>query len=131
MNQSIYFKSALFDPATEQQNPINPIRGASLINWLSRELHGTYEIDEAMPEDWGWYSYIEFAGRTYLIGAIAFFEEGDDPGAEIEWAFQVDKIRTFREQLLGREKMREDDACFQFFKALFEASPHFQDVQVG
>ena len=131
MNEAIYFKTSLFDPSKEDENPINPIYGSSLINWLKEKLDGKYSIDEAMPEDWGWYSNINFNGRDYLIGAIAYFEEGGISENGVEWAFQVDKMRTLREKLLGREKMDSQDECFLFFKSLFESESGIQSVEVG
>jgi hypothetical protein len=130
MNKAIYLKTSIFDPTKEEMNPINPIYGSSLINWLKDKLRGVYDIEEAMPEDWGWYSYIKFNERDYLIGSIAYFEEGDIFQGEIEWAFQVDKIRTFKEKILAQEKMHDQDACFVFFKELFENEPEFHSVEI-
>ncbi|TWO82389.1 hypothetical protein AYI75_21085 [Shewanella algae] len=130
MNKAIYFKTSVFDPTKEEPNPINPIYGSSLINWIKDKLSGIYDIEEAMPEDWGWYSYIKFNGRDYLIGSIAYFEEGDIFQGEIEWAFQVDKIRTFKEKLLAKEKMHDQDACFVFFHELFKNEPGFHSVEI-
>ncbi|MBB3167173.1 hypothetical protein [Simiduia aestuariiviva] len=130
MNKAIYFKTSVFDPTKEELNPINPIYGSSLINWIKDKLSGIYDIEEAMPEDWGWYSYIKFNGRDYLIGSIAYFEEGDIFQGEIEWAFQVDKIRTFKEKLLAKEKMHDQDACFVFFQELFKNEPEFHSVEI-
>lgn len=131
MNKAIYFKTSMFDPSQEEENPINPIYGSSLINWLSEKLNDKYDIVDATPEDWGWYSYIEFDGREYLIGSVAYFEKGDSSTEEIEWVFQVDKIRTFKEKLLGREKMSVEDSCFRFFKTLFENEQNIHSVGVG
>lgn len=130
MNEAIYFKTSMFDPSKEEENPINPIYGSSLINWLKERLSGEYEIEEAMPEDWGWYSYINFKGRDYLIGSIAYFESGKNT-SDIEWVFQVNKIRTLKEALLGREKMGVENECFIFFKSLFEQEPEINSVEVG
>jgi len=131
MNEAIYFKTSIFDPSKEDENPINPIYGSSLINWIRDKLSGAYEIEQAMPEDWGWYSHIKFGDRIYLIGSMAYFEDGDDPSQEIEWVFQVDKFRTFKEKLFGREKMTVNDDCFQFFKTMFEREPEIYSVEIG
>ncbi|WKE64032.1 hypothetical protein PVT67_10000 [Gallaecimonas kandeliae] len=131
MNQAIHFKTSMFDVSKERKNPINPIYGISLLAWLKTELAGKFEISEPDAEDWGWYSELEFDGKNYLIGACAYFEEGDNPQDEIEWAFQVDKRRSFKEKLFGKNKMNVSDGCFIFFLELLEENPNFNEVQIA
>jgi hypothetical protein len=101
------------------------------LEWLRNELKGKLEITEPDAEDWGWYSELEFQGNSYLIGACAFFEEGNDPASELEWVFQVDKYRGFKEKLFGINKMTETDSCFVFFKDLFQNHPNIKEVHIG
>ena len=131
MNQAIHFKTSMFDVSKEKKNPINPIYGISLLEWLREELEGKLEITEPDAEDWGWYSELEYQGNRYLIGACAQFEEGDDPTTELEWVFQVDKHRSFKEKLLGKSKMTVADGCFIYFKELFGNHPSINEVEVG
>ncbi|RGP55139.1 MULTISPECIES: hypothetical protein [Pseudomonas] len=131
MKQTIQFKTSMFDVSKERESPINPIYGISLLAWLKSELAGKVEISEPDAEDWGWYSELEFEGNNYLIGACAYFEEGGNPNEEIEWVFQVDKRRTFKERLFGKNKMSVSDSCFVFFKTLLEENPNFNEVQVA
>ena len=131
MNQALNFKTSMFDVSKEKENPINPIYGISLLEWLRKELKGQLEITEPDAEDWGWYSELEYQGNSYLIGACAYFEEGDDPANEQEWVFQVDKHRSLKEKLFGKNKMSVSDSCFVFFKEFFENHPGIKDVQVG
>lgn len=130
MNQALHFKTARFDVSKETHNPINPIYGHSLLDWLRAELREEVEISEPDAEDWGWYSELDFNGRHYLIGACAFFEDGDNPTEELEWVFQVDKHRSFKEKLLGRNKMDVNDACFVFFKSFLEKQKDISEVCV-
>lgn len=131
MNQALHFKTLMFDVSTEKENPINPIYGISLLEWLRKELEEQFEITEPDAEDWGWYSELNYQGNSYLIGAFAYFEEGDDPVNELEWVFQVDKHRSFKEKLFGKNKMSVSDSCFVFFKEFFKNHPSIKDVQVG
>ncbi len=131
MSQAIHFKTSMFDVSKEIENPINPIYGISLLVWLKSKLAGKLEITEPDAEDWGWYSELEFEGNNYLIGACAYFEEGDSPKDEIEWVFQVDKYRSIKEKLFGKNKMSASDNCFVFFKTLLEENPNFNEVQVA
>ena len=129
MSQAIHFKTTMFDVSKEKENPINPIYGISLLLWLREELKEKIEITEPAAEDWGWYSELEWQGNSYLIGASAFYEEGDDPTTELEWVFQVDKSRSFKEKLFGKNKMTETDSCFVFFKEYFEKHEKISDVE--
>ena len=131
MNQTIHFKTSMFDVSKEKENPINPINGLSLLEWLRKERRGEFVISEPDAEDWGWYSELEFEGNNYLIGSCALFEEGDNPASELEWVFQVDKYRSFKEKLFGRNKMSATDECFVYFKLLFEKHPNIKGVEVG
>lgn len=130
MNQAIHFKTSMFDVSKEKDNPINPIYGISLLEWLRKELKGRIEITEPDAEDWGWYSELKYEGNNYLIGACAYFEEGDDPTSELEWVFQVDKYRSFKDKLFGENKMSTSDSCFVYFKELFEKHPGIKAVEV-
>ena len=121
----------MFDVSRERENPTNPIYGITLLEWLRTELKGKIEINEPDAEDWGWYSELEFNGNNYLIGACAHYEEGDDPQKQIEWVFQVDKLRSFKEKILGKNKMSVSDSCFVFFKNLLDENPNFYEVQVA
>ena len=43
---------------------------------------------------------------------------------------QVEKHRSFKEKLLGREKMVKEDQCAQFFQDLLEQEPSFKGLSV-
>jgi len=118
----------MFDVSKEDKNPINPIFGKSLLVWLKDKISDSVEIDDPDAEDWGWYSYINWKGRRYLLGSTAYVEEGDDPSAEIEYIFQVDKVRSLSEKLFGREKMTHNDDCFMYIKSLFESEKEMNEV---
>ncbi|KID56534.1 hypothetical protein JF50_11355 [Pseudoalteromonas luteoviolacea] len=128
MHITISFKTSMFDISTENKNPINPIYGESLLKWLKQELDSEFEITEPNAEDWGWYCYITWNTWQYMLGASTYFEEGDDPKSELEWIFQIDKPRSLKEKLLGREKISIADNCVLFFKSKFEAQPKFNSV---
>jgi len=115
----------------EIENPINPIYGLSLLEWLRIELRDQLVISEPDAEDWGWYSEVEFDGYIYLLGSSALSEEGDDPSSEIEGIFQVEKHRSIKEKLVGKNKMDASDTCFVFFKEHFEKEPNMAEVTIG
>ena len=131
MNKAIYFNTSLFDPSKEDENEINPIYGQSLLIWLKDKLSNKLEFSEIDMEDWGWYSHIIWNGRKYLIGSVAHYEVGDDFRNGVDWIFQVDKKRSFKEIIFGKEKMTENDQCFLFFKKYFEEKPEIKNVEIG
>ena len=126
MNYSIRFETARFDVTQEDENPVNPIWGQSLLLWLKDKLAGQVRLDDPDVKDWGWYTTVEWNGRHYLLGASAMEADAD----VYEWVFQVDKHRSFREKLHGREKMTRNDECLQFFKRLFDAESDFDNVAI-
>ena len=124
MHYAISFTTNMFDLSKEDENPNNPIHGQSLLLWLRDKAKDTVEIDEPVTEDWGWYTFIDWKGRAYLLGASA--EESDDQ--EVYWVFQIEKHRTLKEKLLGREKMSEDDECLKYFRTLIESESEFNNI---
>jgi len=126
MHYIITFNTSKFDVTKEDENPINPIYGQSLLVWLKNKVSTTVQLNEPDTEDWGWYSTIDWKGRSYLLGASA----AESDSSDYEWVFQVDKQRTFKEKLLGKNKMTKDDDCLLFFKTIFDAEPEFKNVTI-
>jgi len=123
MARVIRFMTDKFDISKERPNPINPIPGESLLIWLREQAQSRVPMTDPDAEDWGWYSYADWNGRQYLIGASASEDEG-----ELEWILQIDKQRSMKEKLLGREAMAADDECAAYFQALIDAEPAFKSV---
>lgn len=130
MHYIISFKTVKFDVSKETENPINPIYGHSLLDWLKDQLAEKVEIESPEAEDWGWYSFLEWENCSYMLGASVFYDDGDDPKADLEWVFQVDKQRTIVEKIFGRKKMKADDSCLLYFKSIFESDPEFKEILV-
>lgn len=120
----IRFTTSLFDVSRERENPINPIYGESLLVWLGERIGSAHALTLPEAEDWGWYSMIDWHGRQYLIGSSA----SDEEDGQREWILQIEKMRSFSEKLLGREKMAADDACAGYLQALLTAEPAFRDI---
>jgi len=120
---SISFRTNRFYVSKEDENPVNPIYGQSLILWLKGNLPDELAITDPETEDWGWYSYVTWKKRRYLIGASS--DDGE------YWVFQAEKQRTMFETLTGREKMQPDDPCLSYFHGLLSTEADFYDVQVS
>lgn len=125
MARVLRFYTAAFDVTKERPNPVNPIPGESLLLWLIEQGKDAVEISAPATEDWGWYSYAEWKGRKYLLGASAGDEEED---GQREWILQIDKHRSVKEKLPSRAKMSQDDECAQYFQGLLEGEASFRRV---
>ena len=130
MHHAIIFRTSKFEVSKERENPINPIFGHSLLDWLREKLKNEVQITKPEAEDWGWYSYLEWQGRKYLIGASVHYGEHDDSSSELEWVFQIDKQRSIIEKLSGKEKMGINDPCLLFFKRVFESELDIKGMEV-
>ena len=126
MTRVIRFNTAMFDVSEERPNPINPIPGESLLLWLREQAKPQVDVTELDAEDWGWYAFVDWKGRQYLLGSSA----SDEEDGQREWILQVDKQRSVKEKLMGREKMEPDDDCAVFFQQLLENEPSFTAVSV-
>jgi hypothetical protein len=123
----IRFRTSALDVTKEQPNPINPIRDESLLLWLTNTSRGSVELSAPGTEDWGWYSYADWKGRRYLLGASACDEEQD---GQREWVLQIDKQRSVKEKLLDQARMGCDDECAEYFLCLLKREANFQNVSV-
>ena len=126
MARVIRFNTSKFDVSQERPNPINPIAGESLLLWLRERAKPHALLSEPDTEDWGWYSVVDWKGREYMLGSCA----SDETDGEREWILQVVKQQSFKEKLLGREKMGSDDECAQFFQKILEQESAFKAVSV-
>lgn len=126
MHYMIRFNTSKFDVTKEDENPINPIYGQSLLLWLKEKVSETVEMDKPDTEDWGWYTLIQWEGRRYMLGSSAM-KNGDN---SYEWVFQVDRRRSLKEKLFGKEKMTKEDKCLLFFKSIFDKEPEFKNVEI-
>jgi hypothetical protein len=126
MTHVIRFKTAKFDVSKERPNPINPIPGESLLLWLRERARPDVAVSEPDSEDWGWYSSVEWKGRSYMLGSSA----SEDDSGDREWILQIEKLRSVKEKLLGPAKMNKDDECAKYFQQLLESEATFKDVSV-
>lgn len=131
MNQLITIKTAKFDILKEDENPNNQIYGQSLLLWIKDQLKDKFEFTEIESEDWGWYCYIVFNNRKYMLGANAFYTEGDDANSELEWAFQIEKQRNIKEILLFKEKISTENDCFLYFKNYFDTANDITVISIN
>jgi hypothetical protein len=97
MHPVIHFQSRLFDVSGEPENSINPIPGSSLLEWLRSRALSDLAMSAPVAEDWGWYSHLDWQGRSYMVGACAH----ENPDGNHEWILQIEKSRPFKERTFG------------------------------
>lgn len=103
MPSLVQFDTTKFDFANEPPNPINPIRGESVLRWVKQALGDEFGIGEPAAEDWGWYCDVTRDGVVYLLGASA--EPNDDGSWHV--MIQVEPRRSMMDKLsAGRPRMR-------------------------
>ncbi|MEM7401165.1 MAG: hypothetical protein AAF304_04365 [Pseudomonadota bacterium] len=116
----------MFDVSQEDENPINPIFGQSALRYLKNKTTGQIKMDEPDAEDWGWYSYAEWENQKYLIGTSAEQEDASNG----TWCFQIEKQRSIKERLLGKEKMTKDDGCLQVILSILKADSQITSIEL-
>ena len=124
----IAFRTARFDVSTESPNPINPIAGESVLNWLRPVLvEAGYRSTQPGTEDWGWYMDVEGPGGVYLVGASA---DADDSTTDLEWVVQVHRARSMKDKLLGRNKLEPGDPLCSLIERLVRADSAMELLSV-
>jgi hypothetical protein len=124
----IAFRTARFDVSKEPPNPINPIAGESVLNWLRPALAGAeYRSTEPGTEDCGWYMDVEGPGGAYLVGASA---EADSTTTDVEWVVQVHRARSMKDKLLGRNKLAAGDPLCSLIERLVRADTEMELLSV-
>ena len=125
MAHLLTFQSPMFDPAKEPPNPINPIPGHAVLQWLKTVLENQgVSVTAIDAEDWGWYFEAKLEDK-YLVGA-----SGAGTSPAMEWTIQVEKLRSLREKVFGKNKMTGADPLFRMIENGIRAEPAFQDVIV-
>jgi hypothetical protein len=128
MAHVLTFRTARFDISKETPNQINPIAGQSVLLWLRQELmRAGYTATEPDTEDWGWYIDVEGNGASYLVGASAD-AEGTEP--DVDWTVQIEKIRSAKDKLLGRNKMTSDDPLSALVERIARADDTIEQLSV-
>jgi len=103
----ITFRSARFDLSQERPNPINPIAGETVLRWLAQKLTArSCRVTRPEPEDWGWYIHVVADRGSYLVGASG---EPEERGTTAEWTIQIERHRSLKDKLTGRNKLAADD----------------------
>ena len=128
MAHLITFGSTKFDVTTETPNPVNPIAGESVLQWLREKLSDSpYEATVPATEDWGWYVYVKGAGASYLVGASA---DAREPSRNIDWTVQIHKQRSLKDKITGANKLTADDPLSVLIERIIRAETDISGIEV-
>lgn len=127
MAHVITFSSTTFDVSKETPNPINPIAGESVLQWLSERLKDPYRVTAPETEDWGWYVDVKAGGASYLVGASA---DAEGTSQRVEWTIQIHKHRSFWDKITGANKFTFDDPLSAVIERIVRADPNASDISV-
>lgn len=129
MHYVISFESRQFDLENEEENPINPIKGKSVGEWISTLLNKDgAEVTEVDAEDWGWYCYATYQGQKYLVGFVGLPAESEDGAPEI--MIQLDKSRSLFSAVFGKNKMTGDDPLLSIIHGHIKGIPDVANIEV-
>jgi hypothetical protein len=111
MVENIWFKSSLFDVEPGEDEETNPrMYGRQLSNWLRNKfIELGYEVDEVIPEDWGWCVMCQWKPYQLFIGCRNHIDyeneemEGPIPNKEdILWSCTVHSEKPFFKRLFKK-----------------------------
>lgn len=128
MHYIVTFETNLFDLNSEKENPINPIHGLSVGEWIVPLLKDR-EVNSSPiePEDWGWFLNAEYKRHRYMLGFIALESEND--GENLEVIIHVDKKRTLLERILMKNKMQKNDELLNIVEVLSSQIPNVSKLE--
>jgi hypothetical protein len=119
----LIFSANRFNLSEEKPHFINPCCfGEDFAAWMrgklqERGIHSTGPDQE----DWGWYIEAKLGDTTYTLGFGGnSLENPEDPNFG-EWHVMVSKDRSFKDKLLGKNKMDHSDEMLETAKQILES----------
>ncbi len=130
MPYTITFESKRFDLSKEKENPIKPIRGISIGEWLAPILAADgVQVTEINAEVSGWYLSATLAGSKYSVGFVGLPATDDDEAPEL--VISIDQQRSFVDRLTFKGKMGADDPLLLKIRGIVEEQTDFSEVDVA
>jgi len=128
----LVFHTRRFNLTQPRAHYINPTCfGDDAAAWLRERLNERgIAASEPAQEDWGWYIEAAHDGSPYFIGVGGNTDDetaGSDAG---EWRFIVEKRRSWREKLAGKNAMTPDDALLNLLRGMVEREPDMRVIGV-
>jgi hypothetical protein len=131
MASDVLFDTNRFNLSEVKEYFINPCCfGEDLAAWLRGKLleRGIPTI-EPDQEDWGWYIESTYGGRAYFIGIGGNADETSSDANRGEWRISVEKHRSLRDKLTGKNPMSSDEPIIAVIREIVEAEPDFKNIR--
>lgn len=119
----LIFNTNRFNLSEEKAHFINPCCfGEDLAAWMLGKLkERNIQSTDPDQEDWGWYIEAKLAGENYMLGFGGnSLERPEDPNFG-EWRVMVNRDRSFKDKLFGKNKMDHSDEMLTTVKQILEA----------
>ena len=92
--------------------------------WLRVKLaEKGIEATEPGQEDWGWYLDVRHDGNAYFVGVGASPEDR-------EWRLMVEKHRSIKDRLTGKNQMMDNEGIVALLKRIIEDEPEMKFLRI-
>ena len=131
MHYDILFDTNRFNLSEVKSHFINDCCfGEDVAVWLRERLTALgMAVIEPDQEDWGWYIEATHQGKSYFIGVGGHPQEGALDKNEGEWRIIVEKHRSLRDKLTGKNKLMPDEEILSVIRSIVEREPDFRNVR--
>jgi hypothetical protein len=130
-NVGILFDSNRFNLSEVKDHFINPTCfGEDLAGWLRTKL-----LEQGIPtiepdqEDWGWYIESTLDGNAYFIGIGGNPDEQSGDPNQGEWRISIEKHRSFRDKLTGKNQISRDEPIIAVVRGILEREEDFKNIR--
>jgi hypothetical protein len=98
--------------------------------WLRGKLaEKGIEATEPDQEDWGWYIDMHHDGNAYFVG-VGGNADDEQSGNRGEWRLMVEKHRSIKDKLTGKNQMTENDGVIGILRRIIENEPDMKFLRV-
>jgi len=127
----ILFTTDRFNLSQPKEHFINECcYGDDMAAWLRGKLSGLgIHATEPRQEDWGWYMEVGHGQYTYFVG-IGGNAENESSGNLGEWRLMVEKHRSLKEKLTGKNQLAENEEIISILKRLVEDAPDMKFIRI-
>jgi hypothetical protein len=130
MSRDILFETSRFNLTEVKPHFINDCCfGEDLARWLREMLIAVgMTVIEPAQEDWGWYIEASHDGQSYFIGIGGNAEEGAADTNQGQWRISIEKHRSLKQKLTGKNKMTADEPIIPIIRGLLEREPDVSNI---
>jgi hypothetical protein len=127
----LVFETDRFNLSQPKEHYINGCcYGDDVAAWLRGKLAELgIQATEPGQEDWGWYMDVYHQGIAYFVG-VGGHAEDESSGNRGEWQFIIEKHRSLKEKLTGKNQMAEHEEILAILKGIIESEPDMTFLRI-